>query len=83
MVGAALFARLLEEEGVRVSVITIKLIEALANPEITDYFKMYLCSARLTDEDYKIYIKGKPEILREEIKRRLPNWLKDKADAFL
>ena len=60
-----------------------ELIEVLADPDIADYFEMYLCSARLTDEDYKIYIKGKPEISREEIKRRLPDWLIDKVNAFL
>ena len=62
---------------------SIKLIEALADLDTTDYLKIYLCFARLIDEDYKIYMKGKPEISREEIKRRLPDWLIDKVDAFL
>ena len=67
MVGAALFARLLEKDRVQVSVMIAEFINALADPDIPDYLDIYLNSARLSDKDYKIYIKGKPKILREEI----------------
>ena len=66
----------------QISVITAKLIDALADPDTPDYFEIYLNAARLSDKDYEIYIKGKPEISRKKIKKRLPDWLKNKADAF-
>ena len=83
MVGAALFARLLEKDGMQINVMIAELINAMADPDTPNYFNIYLNAARLSDKDYKIYIKSKPEISREEIEKRLPDWLKDKADAFL
>ena len=40
-----------------------KLIKTLVDLNTPDYFDIYINITRLSDEDYKKYIKEKPEIL--------------------
>ena len=62
---------------------TANLIQMLTDLDTPNYLEIYIVIGQLLDKDYKIYIKGKPEILWEEIQKQLPNWLKDKMNFFL
>lgn len=39
--------------------------------------------SKITDEDIDKFLKGKPQATRDEVRNKLPEWLKEQVEAFL